>query len=261
MEVQLARRHRDPWLQRADRALRAADPRGRQPGRAGPRRRRPAREPGGRRASGARSRPATASASGRRADSGARPAASAAAAPCRAPRGVRSARHPWRPERPGCIGSGRWRRTSRSAGGSRRRERRRARRPAGRAGAEEPRGQQAVHPLGRAPVLDLRRLQGGGDRRRRHPPRAVGRLRGDRLGEGDAAARRLRPDRGLRRDERDERDRQRPGRRRAADGDGRPGARDALGLGLAAGDRSPALRRAAGEVGGDGQGRRTRSPR
>ena len=54
-------------------------------------------------------------------------------------------------------------------------------------------------------------------------------------------------------DQRDERDRRRPGQRLADRGSRRPGAGDALGLGVAAGDRPSAVRHAAGQVGGDGE--------
>ena len=63
------------------------------------------------------------------------------------------------------------------------------------------------------------------------------------------------------RHQRDQRDRRRPGQRLAGLRARRPGAGDALGLGLAAGDRPPALRLAAGQVGGDGQGARRGSRR
>ncbi len=64
-----------------------------------------------------------------------------------------------------------------------------ARRQADRPGAARAGSQQAVHALGRPSVLDLRRLPGRGDRDRRRPPRAVGRVRRRGLGEGDALAR------------------------------------------------------------------------
>ena len=56
------------------------------------------------------------------------------------------------------------------------------------------------------------------------------------------------------RDQRDQRDRRGPGQLLAGLRARRPGAGAALGLGLAAGDRPPALRLAAGQVGRDGQG-------
>ena len=118
----------------------------------------------------------------------------------------------------------------------------------------------SVHPLRRPPVLDLRRLQGRGDRDRRHPPRAVGRLGGRGLREGDPRAGRRGADRRPRGDQRDERDRRRAAQPLAARRARRPGAGDALGLGLAPGDRPPAVRLAADQVGRDGQGDRRRSP-
>ncbi len=63
------------------------------------------------------------------------------------------------------------------------------------------------------------------------------------------------------RHQRDERDRRRPVEQLADHGARRAGAGDALGLGLAAGDRPPAVRLAAGQVGGDGEGDRRRSRR
>ena len=116
--------------------------------------------------------------------------------------------------------------------------------------------EHAVHALGRPPLLDLRRLQSRGDPDRRRPPRADRRLRrrGDR--EGDPRGRRRGADRRAGRDQRDERDRRRPGQQLADLRARRAGAGDALGLGLAAGDRPPAVRLAAGQVGGDGEGDR-----
>ena len=115
-------------------------------------------------------------------------------------------------------------------------------------------GQPPLHALRRPPVLDLRRLQGGGDRGRRRPPRAVGGVRGRGVCEGHAQGGCLRADRRARGDQRDERDRRRPRQRLAALRARRTGAGDALGLGLAAGDRPPAFRQPAGQVGRDGQG-------
>ena len=68
---------------------------------------------------------------------------------------------------------------------------------------------EALHAVRRPPLLDLRRLPGGGHRPRRHPPRAGRRLRRRGLGEGHAAARRGRAHRRPRGHERDERARRR----------------------------------------------------
>ncbi|CAA9302459.1 MAG: Thiamine pyrophosphate-requiring enzymes, partial [uncultured Gemmatimonadaceae bacterium] len=124
-----------------------------------------------------------------------------------------------------------------------------ARRPPHREAAQGPRRHEAVHAVGRAPLLDLRRLPRGGHRHRRRPPRADGRLRRGGLGEGHPRARRRRVHRRPRRHERDERARlgaaeQLPGRRLR-----RPRPGDALGPGLAAGDRPRAVRAPAGQAG------------
>ena len=97
--------------------------------------------------------------------------------------------------------------TEESARSAAERGRPRPRRPARRPGAQGPRRQPPVHPLRRPPVLAVRRLQGGGHRDRRRPPRAVGRVRRRGLGEGDPRGRRLRAHRRPRRHQRDERDR------------------------------------------------------
>ena len=77
------------------------------------------------------------------------------------------------------------------------------------------RGRRApLHALRRPPVLDLRRLQRGGHRARRRPPRAVGGLRRRGLREGDPPGRGRGADRRARGDQRDQRDRR--GRRRTA---------------------------------------------
>ena len=117
----------------------------------------------------------------------------------------------------------------------------------------------------RAPLQPLRRLQGGGHRGHRRAPRAGGGLRRRGLGEGDPHARRLRADRRAGRHQRDERARQRPLERHPDRRPRRPRPGDALGLGKPAGDRPPAVRLAADEVGGDGRGggadRRGHGPR
>ncbi len=110
------------------------------------------------------------------------------------------------------------------------------------AGARGARRLAPLHALGRAPVQPLRRLQGGGHRGRRCPPRAGRRLRRRGLGEGDADAGRLRPDRRPGRHQRDERDRGRQLQRLAARRPRRPRSRDDLGHRPTAGDRSPADR-------------------
>ena len=116
-----------------------------------------------------------------------------------------------------------------------------------------PRRQQAVHALGRAPVLDLRRLPRGGHRDRRRPPRADRGVRRRGLGEGHARARRLRADRRSRGDQRDERARLGAAEQLADAGARRARAGLALGAGLAAGDRSRPVRAPAGEVRRDGR--------
>ncbi len=123
-----------------------------------------------------------------------------------------------------------------------------------REGPEVAGGRPSLHAVGGTPVLHIRRLQGGGDRDRRRAARADGGLcrRGSR--EGDAGAGGGRADRRARGDQRDQRDRGRAGQQLADRRARRAGAGDALGVGLAAGDRPPALRLAAGQVGGDRQG-------
>ena len=131
------------------------------------------------------------------------------------------------------------------------------RRAADRAAPEGARRQQAVHAVGRAPVLDLRRLSRGGDRDRGRAPRVDGGVRGRGLGEGDARAGRVRADGRTGRDERDERDGLGAGEPLADGRARRPRAGDALGAGLAAGDRPRAVRAAADQARGDGR----RAPR
>ena len=116
------------------------------------------------------------------------------------------------------------------------------RRAAGRAAAEGARREQAVHALGRASVLDLRRLSRGGHRDRRRAPRVDGGVRGRGLGEGHARAGRVRADGRPGRDERDERDGLGAGQPLADGRARRPRAGAALGAGLAAGDRPRAVR-------------------
>ena len=111
-----------------------------------------------------------------------------------------------------------------------------------------------LHAFRGTPVLYIRRLQGRGHRDRRRAPRADRGLRRRGVRQGDAAARRCRADRRPWCDQRDQRDRRRPGQQLARLRARRQGAGAALGVGLAAGDRSPALRLAAGQVGRDGQG-------
>ena len=124
-----------------------------------------------------------------------------------------------------------------------------ARRPHGRPGARLARRRQALHPLRRPPVLDLRRLPRRGHRHRRHPPRAGGCLRRRGLREGDPQAGDRRADRRPGRDQRDERDGRGEVQPLAARRPRRPRAGDALGLGLAPGDRPPAVRLAGDQVG------------
>ena len=119
------------------------------------------------------------------------------------------------------------------------------RRAAGGPAPEGARREQAVHAVGRAPVLDLRRLPRGGDRHRGRAPRVDGGVRGGGLGEGDARAGRVRADGRAGRDQRDERDGLRAGQPLADGGARRPRAGAALGAGLAAGDRPRAVRAAA----------------
>ncbi|CAA9515663.1 MAG: Thiamine pyrophosphate-requiring enzymes, partial [uncultured Solirubrobacteraceae bacterium] len=122
------------------------------------------------------------------------------------------------------------------------------RRPAHRPAPEGPRRLEALHALGRAHLPRLRRLPGGGDRHRRRPPRAVGGLRGRGLGEGHADARRRRAHRRPRRHERHERARLRAAQPVPDARPGGPGARHALGAGVAAGDGPHPVRLAAHEV-------------
>ncbi len=104
-----------------------------------------------------------------------------------------------------------------------------ARRQARRQGARREGRLAPVHALGRSPVQPLRRLQGGGHRGHRRPPRAGGGVRGRGLGEGDADARRLRADRRPRRHQRRQRDGRRQLQRLAAGRPRRPRSRDDLG--------------------------------
>ena len=134
------------------------------------------------------------------------------------------------------------------------------RRAAGRAPAEGPRREQAVHAERRAPVLDLRRLSRGGDRDRRRAPRVDGRVRRRGLGEGDARARRVRAHGGPGRDERDERDGLGAGQPLADARARRPRAGGALGDGVAAGDRPRAVRASAQRAGQD-RGKHRGDPR
>ena len=67
--------------------------------------------------------------------------------------------------------------------------------PARRAAAQGARRLAPLHAVRRTPLLDLRRLQGGGHRDRRHAARAVRRVRRRGMGEGHAHAGRLRADR------------------------------------------------------------------
>ena len=133
------------------------------------------------------------------------------------------------------------------------------RRPAGRPAPQGVGRHQALHPLRRPPVLDLRRLPRGGHRHRRHPPRAGRRVRRRGLGQGHARARRLRAHRRPGRDQRHERDRVRAGERVAGARARRPRAGDAVGDGVAPGDRPRAVRRAADQAGRDRRADRRRS--
>ena len=119
------------------------------------------------------------------------------------------------------------------------------RRAADRAAPEGARREQAVHAVGRASVLDLRRLSRGGHRDRGRAPRVDGGVRGGGLGEGHARAGRVRADGRTGGDERDERDGLGAGEPLADGRARRPRAGDALGAGLAAGDRPRAVRAAA----------------
>ncbi len=130
------------------------------------------------------------------------------------------------------------------------------RRPACRKVPAGARREQAVHAVGRPSVLDLRRLSRRGDRAGRRPPRADGRVRRRGLGQGHAHDRRLRADRRAGRDQRDERDRLGEPEPLADAGARRARAASPLGPGLAAGDRSRAVRRAAGQARGDAVGDR-----
>ena len=130
---------------------------------------------------------------------------------------------------------------------------------------------QAVHPLRRPPLLDLRRLPRGGHRHRRHPPRAGRGVRRRGLGEGHARARAscaLTAGPGVTNGMSAMGSALQNGSpmRRAR----RPRAGDALGPGLAAGDRPRAVRRAADALGAHGRldgrdpgadGRGARAPR
>ena len=87
----------------------------------------------------------------------------------------------------------------------------------------------------------------------RHPPRAGRGLGGRGLREGDPQARHRRADRRPRRHQRDERDGRREVQPLAAGRARRPRAGDALGLGLAPGDRPPAVRLAGDQAGRDGE--------
>ncbi|MEJ7718667.1 MAG: hypothetical protein WKF31_12150 [Thermoleophilaceae bacterium] len=124
---------------------------------------------------------------------------------------------------------------------------------------ERPRRLEAVHALRGPPLLDLRRLPRAGHRHRRHPPRAVGGVRGGGLGEGHARARRLRADRGPGGDQRTERGGLGPGQLLAGAGARRTRARRALGAGLAPGDRPRARGRPARQAGPHRRTRPTRS--
>ncbi len=105
-----------------------------------------------------------------------------------------------------------------------------------------------LHALRRAPVLHLRRLPRRGRPADRHQTRADRGIRRRGLVEGDPGARRRGADRGSRRDQRDECDGRRPAEPVAAARARRPGARAALGPGVAAGNRPCAVRRAADPV-------------
>ena len=146
--------------------------------------------------------------------------------------------------------------SARAEGGDRAGGRPGPRRQAGRPRARRPRRLEALHALRRPPVLDLRRLRRRGHRHHRHPPRAGGGLGGRGLREGDPQARGRGADRRPRGDQRDERDGRGEVQPLAAGRARRPRARDALGLGLAPGDRPPAVRLAGDQVGRDGQGDR-----
>ena len=98
-----------------------------------------------------------------------------------------------------------------------------------REGSEVAGGHAPLHALRRPSVLHLRRLQGGGHRDRRRPPRADGDLCGRGVRQGDAGGRGRGADRGAGRDQRGQRDRRRPGERLADLRARRPRPGDALG--------------------------------
>ena len=108
-----------------------------------------------------------------------------------------------------------------------------------------------LHAVGRAPVLDLRRLPGGGDRAGRRAPRVRRRVRRRGLGQGHARTGRVRAHGRARRDQRHERARVRAAEPLADADARRPRAGDALGPGIAAGGRPCAVRAAAGQAGDD----------
>ena len=123
-----------------------------------------------------------------------------------------------------------------------------ARRAPGRPPPQGARRHEALHALRRPPVLDLRRLPDRGHRPRRRAPRVRRRVRGRGLGEGHARAGRVRADGRPGRDERHERARLRAAEPLADARARRPRARDALGPGLAAGDRPRPVRAPAGQA-------------
>ncbi len=123
-----------------------------------------------------------------------------------------------------------------------------ARRPPDRPAPEGPRRDEALHAVRRPSLLDLRRLPRRGDRHRRRAPRVRGRVRGRGLGQGHARAGRVRADGGPGRHERDERGRLGAAQQLADARARRPGAGDALGPGVPAGDRPRAVHAAADQA-------------
>ena len=122
------------------------------------------------------------------------------------------------------------------------------RRSADRQAPQGARRHQALHAVRRAPVLRLRRLPRGGHRHRGRAPRAGRDVRRRGLGEGHPRTRCRCADRRARRHQRHERDGRRDAEPLAAAGARRARAADALGAGLAAGDRPRAVRAAGDEV-------------
>ena len=130
------------------------------------------------------------------------------------------------------------------------------RRAAGRPAAEGPRRDEAVHAVGRPPVLHLRRLPRGGHRHRRHAPRAAATF----AAEGWAKVTRqpgvAALTAGPGRHERHERDGLGAAEQLADPRARRPRAGDALGAGVAAGDRPRPVRPPGHEVRRDARGDR-----